>query len=127
VPREITEPQPAIPAFFLRRYENKKRNKPPAVSSPFLAKRGTSYYDKGEYDRAIADYTKAIELVPEYPFAYRARASAIGKRATMTVRKLISTKLAHLRDDLKTKVFIWADGGNAREPRARQGSRSWTP
>ena len=38
--------------------------------------RGISHYDKGEYDLAIADYTKAIELTPEYPFAYRARARA---------------------------------------------------
>jgi tetratricopeptide (TPR) repeat protein len=38
--------------------------------------RGISYYDKGEYDLAIADYTKAIELEPEYPFTYRARARA---------------------------------------------------
>src|SRR5258708_31589841 len=32
--------------------------------------RGTAYGDKGDYDRAIADFTKAIELDPKSAVAY---------------------------------------------------------
>ncbi|MYC05977.1 MAG: tetratricopeptide repeat protein [Chloroflexi bacterium] len=32
--------------------------------------RGCAYKDKGEYDRAIADYDKAISLTPDFPEAY---------------------------------------------------------
>jgi lipoprotein NlpI len=36
--------------------------------------RGTIYYEKGEYDMAIADYNKAIEISPRYIEAYYNRA-----------------------------------------------------
>ena len=32
--------------------------------------RGLAYHHKGEYDRAIGDFTKAIELKPNYAGAY---------------------------------------------------------
>ena len=35
--------------------------------------RGIGYYDKGDYDRAIADYDKAIELNPKLAPAYNDR------------------------------------------------------
>ena len=34
---------------------------------------GLAHYDKGEYDLAIAEYTKAIELDPENAVAYNGR------------------------------------------------------
>jgi tetratricopeptide (TPR) repeat protein len=37
-------------------------------------RRGSDYADKGEYDRAIADYSKAIELNPKDDDAYTGRA-----------------------------------------------------
>ncbi len=40
--------------------------------------RGNGYGLKGEFDRAIADYTKAIELDPKYAHAYYGRGVAYG-------------------------------------------------
>src|SRR5215510_7369950 len=39
-------------------------------------KRGVAYQDKHEHDRAIADYTKAIEINPQYGDAYNNRGAA---------------------------------------------------
>jgi tetratricopeptide (TPR) repeat protein len=36
--------------------------------------RGNAYNKKGEHGRAIADYTRAIELDPDFAAAYTARA-----------------------------------------------------
>ncbi len=38
--------------------------------------RGNSWHTKGEYDKAIADYNKAIELKPEYVSAYYNRGNS---------------------------------------------------
>jgi tetratricopeptide (TPR) repeat protein len=38
--------------------------------------RGTAWKNKGDYDRAIADYSKAIELDPQYALAYYNRGIA---------------------------------------------------
>jgi len=35
--------------------------------------RAFAYYLKGDFERAIADYTRAIELRPNYPKAYNSR------------------------------------------------------
>jgi len=37
---------------------------------------GNAYYKRGDYDRAIEDYSKAIELDPKYAAAYNARGLA---------------------------------------------------
>jgi tetratricopeptide (TPR) repeat protein len=38
--------------------------------------RGIAYGEKGEYDRAIADYNRAIQLDPKLAFAYNNRGNA---------------------------------------------------
>ena len=38
--------------------------------------RGVAQYKNGDYDRAIVDYTKAIELKPDFAEAYYNRAEA---------------------------------------------------
>ena len=49
------------------------------VSNPqdhvFYNNRGIDYGEKGEYDLAIKDFTKAIELKPDYAIAYNNRAA----------------------------------------------------
>ena len=40
------------------------------------ADRGSAYTDQGNYDRAIADFTQALTLNPNYALAYYHRAVA---------------------------------------------------
>lgn len=35
-----------------------------------ICKKGTVYFNNSDYDAAIQEYSKAIELVPDYPLAY---------------------------------------------------------
>jgi tetratricopeptide (TPR) repeat protein len=49
-----------------------------------LVNRGNAHADKKEYDRAIADFTQAIELDPQNAYAYNSRADTlreVGKAA----------------------------------------------
>src|SRR4051812_27837907 len=46
-----------------------------------LNSRGWAYYRKGDYDHAIQDYNEAIQLKPDYAFAFNNRGLAYsGKR-----------------------------------------------
>jgi tetratricopeptide (TPR) repeat protein len=51
------------------------RNVPPPTRG-----RGLVYEDKGDHDRAITDYGKAIELDPKLAFVYGLRAIAFAKK-----------------------------------------------
>ena len=55
-----------------------------AQQEPLSAKeycnRGVSYFEKGQYDKAIADYNKAIEIDPKDARAYNNRGIAYGKK-----------------------------------------------
>jgi len=42
-------------------------------------KSGNSHADNGEYDKAVADYTRAIEIDPKFPIAYCQRGEAYEK------------------------------------------------
>ena len=43
---------------------------------PTPTTRGLACYEKGDYDKAVADYTKAIELNPQDAEAYNNRGAA---------------------------------------------------
>jgi len=43
-------------------------------------KRGNEYREKGQYDKAILDYNKAIEINPKYVDAYKERGIAYGRK-----------------------------------------------
>ncbi len=46
----------------------------------FYNSRGVDYGEKGQYDQAIADYDKAIEIDPKFGKAYNNRGYAYGKK-----------------------------------------------
>jgi tetratricopeptide (TPR) repeat protein len=50
----------------------------PGVWIPGL--RGKAYTDKGDFDRAIADFTREIEIEPDNADAYRFRSTAYGRK-----------------------------------------------
>ena len=54
--------------------------------------RGLTYSNKGDYDRAIADYNEAIRLDPKYALAFLTEASLIRVKATTTAPLPISTR-----------------------------------
>ena len=41
---------------------------------------GIAYGDKGDYDRAIADYDQAIQLKPDFVDAYNNRGSCLPRQ-----------------------------------------------
>ena len=45
---------------------------------------GIAYYRKGNFDQAIADYSKAISLDPNYAYAYYGRGLIYGKQGNFT-------------------------------------------
>jgi len=45
--------------------------------------RGNTWYRKGDFDRAIADYNQAIQLDPKYGAAYVNRGSALGAKGDL--------------------------------------------
>jgi Flp pilus assembly protein TadD len=52
-----------------------------AINVPIaFSKRGDWYIAKGDYDRAIADYSEAIQLGPKYANAYHNRGSAYANK-----------------------------------------------
>ena len=63
---------------WLRRCRSKRRHD--EEKAEIYIDRGIAYENKGEYDKAIADYTEAIRLDPKDAKAYCSRGWAYGKR-----------------------------------------------
>ena len=59
--------------------------------------RGSAYHEKAQYDRAVADYTKAIQLNPSYANAYNGRAWAFLKLGEAKKGLLDANKALDLR------------------------------
>ncbi len=51
----------------------------PAKTKQQWLDEGNAYYDAGQYDKAIADYTRALQLDPEFAWAYIERGNAYGE------------------------------------------------
>jgi tetratricopeptide (TPR) repeat protein len=64
--------------------------------------RGIAYQFKGDLDRAIADYNKAIELRPNYARAYESRGSAYASKGVFTNAVADVTKATELAARKKT-------------------------
>jgi tetratricopeptide (TPR) repeat protein len=72
-PEEPWKPPPTVPENFLRPEQS------PRWPNDYF-QRGESYRRKKQYDFAIADYTKAIELNQKLYLAYTQRGLAYGKK-----------------------------------------------
>jgi tetratricopeptide (TPR) repeat protein len=59
-------------------------------------KRGVAYQFKGDLDRAIAEYNKAIALKPNYAHAYESRGSAYASKGAYTNAVADVTKATEL-------------------------------
>jgi len=57
-----------------------KIQQPKLDSAEAYKKRGNAYYEKGQYDKAISDYSKAIELNPRYANAYNNRGNVYDEK-----------------------------------------------
>ena len=55
--------------------------------------RGHAYGQKGQYDKAISDYTKALEINPRHAVSYGGRGIAYGQKGQWTRLSRISTWL----------------------------------
>jgi len=62
-------------ATFQDSYSSEK-----SQSAEFYYNRGITYYKKGQYDQAILDYTKALEINPRHAKAYCNRGVAYGEK-----------------------------------------------
>jgi tetratricopeptide (TPR) repeat protein len=76
---------------------------------------GNAWFDKGDYDRAIAEYTKAIEIDPRFAVAYYNRGLAWGKkgdydRAIAEYTKAIELDPEHA-DAYNNRGIAWVKKG----------------
>ena len=65
-----------IVLFFLFSYASTQEKQIESMDAEFYNNRGMAYRDKGQYDQAISDYNKALEINSKYAYAYNNRGMA---------------------------------------------------
>jgi tetratricopeptide (TPR) repeat protein len=65
-----------IVLFFLFSYASAQQKQNEPKDAKFYIDRGIAYGEKGQYDQAMADFTKALEIDPKSAGAYYNRAIA---------------------------------------------------
>ena len=53
------------------------------LTPSFISTKGNDYYNNGDFDKAITDYTKTISMDPKYTEAYYNRGQAYYKKKNM--------------------------------------------
>ena len=66
--------------FFLFSSASAQQEKGESRDAEFYNNRGMVYRDKGQYDQAISDFNKALEINPRFVRAYNNRGIAYGKK-----------------------------------------------
>jgi tetratricopeptide (TPR) repeat protein len=80
------------------------------MPSPFYS-RGAAYQTKGDLDKAIADYSQAIVLKPDYAAAYENRARAFVDKGDYTRAVDDVTRAG----ELKSKIAVQSKSTSATE------------
>ena len=62
--------------IFLFTYASAQQNQTESRDAEFYYNRGLAYAKKGQYDQAISDYTRALEINPRDAGAYKNRGAA---------------------------------------------------
>lgn len=65
-----------IVLFFLSSYASSQQNQIESRDAEFYNNRGMAFRDKSQYDGAISDYSKALEINPRFAEAYNNRGRA---------------------------------------------------
>lgn len=71
----------------------------PANLAAAYRNRGRAYNGKGQYDKAIADYTETIKLLPGDPVAYNNRGFAYNKKGQRNKAVADATKAIEIKPD----------------------------
>jgi tetratricopeptide (TPR) repeat protein len=84
--------------------------------SRILLRRGNGHFDKGEFEAAVADYTKAIELKSDYAEAYYNRGNAYDNkgdkdRAIADYNRAIEIK-SDFAEAYSHRGYAYADKGD---------------
>ena len=87
-------------------------------------KRGNAHHDKGEYDRAIADYTRAIEINPTDAVIYNNRGIALSRQGRQ--RQARSPTTARSSRSIRTTPLPTTTAASPIAPRATSTARSPT-
>ena len=66
--------------IFLFTYASAQQNQSESRDAEFYCNRGNAYLDKGQHQRAILDYTRALEINPRYADAYVNQGNAHAER-----------------------------------------------
>lgn len=91
---------------------------PPASedASPLFSL-GMVYYQQGDHDRAIAEFTSALELCPDYPAAYIMRGVAYNSKSEHEKAIADFTSAINLKPNKALAALAYAKRGNSRARR----------
>jgi Tfp pilus assembly protein PilF len=66
--------------IFMFTHASAQHNQTESRDAEFYFNRGRAYANKGQYDQAISDCTKALEIEPRYAEAYIVRGVAYSRK-----------------------------------------------
>jgi tetratricopeptide (TPR) repeat protein len=72
-----------IIVIFLFTYACVQQKQTESKDAEFYFNRGFTSHEKGQYDQAISDYTKALEINPKLAEAYLNRGGAYAKKGQL--------------------------------------------
>ena len=90
------------------------KERPPKLASAYL-NRGVAYYTKGDYDRAITDYSRASELDPKNADLFRQLGVAQFNNGNFKAASTELLRSIELKDDIYAMLFRYVARARAGE------------